>query len=328
MQLLNNESADIVNFSLRSSVGKFKTIFGGFQERRGKRQLEKSNGGIYQRRIPTGIDSLDAITGGMEKSQSDILIARSGSGKTTYLLMRAIHACRMGYKVLFVSAEDSESRLLAKFDSAWTSLSFKDVRSDNISGELEKKLEKIYNDILLKKSDISVVAFEKFDTASIKDIRELILEYIKIHGSPPDLVCADYLEKFDPGTGKRYSSSTDGEKLRRQSVAEKMTNLAIEFDLCFATASQTGDLSPDQYNRENFVITRHNSSGDRNLANSFSLFLTLNVTKDEYNNNTARLYIDKLRDSKGGQIIKICTAFNHSRFYDRRRSLELFEIEE
>jgi KaiC/GvpD/RAD55 family RecA-like ATPase len=328
MQLLNSESAEIVNFSLRSSVGKYKKVFAGFKERQDKRQIDRLNGNQYAEKIPTGIDELDSLTyGGVERGQSELMIARSGSGKTTYLIHRAITGARRGFKVLFVSAEDTEERLLAKLDSSWTAQSFKDIRNANISAEFEAKLEKIYTDIIGKGAEIDVVAFEQFDTASIKDIREIILEYVKVNGKPPDLLIVDYLEKFSPGDGKRYSASMDSEKARRQAIAEKITNLAIEFKLVSCTAMQASDIAPEHYNRPEFRITRHNASGDKGIINPFSLVITYNTTNDEYQKNLARIYVDKMRDTEGDRIIKIATAFNNGRFYDRKRTLELFDIE-
>lgn len=323
------ESEKIVNFSLSKDTGRFKKVFSDFNKRNDKRRLSRLNDEHKIVKIPFGIDELDEITyGGIEKGQSDLMITRSGAGKTTYLIWRAISAARRGFKVLYISAEDTEERILAKIDSAWTAISFKDIRWGEIDVDLQSKLDKVVNDLINKGAEIDVIAFEQFDQASMKDVRNIILDYIKINGQEPDLICLDYLEEFQPGDGKRYSASTDGEKLRRQAIAKKITNIATEFKIGMTTAMQTGDIAPDHYNRPEFVITRHNASGDRNIVNSFSYVFTWNMTDDEKKNKVGRIYVDKLRDFESGQKVKIATAFNKGKFFDRVRSIQLYGVEE
>ena len=323
------ESEKIVNFSINKSSKKFEKIFGNFQQRSNERDLKRLSEQETHLKVPFGLLELDLLThGGTEEGETDLFIGMSGSGKTTWLIHRGIAAARRGFKVLHISAEDSKERILAKYDAAWSAIPMRDIRFNNINKETEDKLRKIVNDILNKKSEIDVVAFEQFDSASMKDVRELVIEYIKINGCKPDLILLDYLEKFNPGDGKRYSVSTEGEKMRRQAVADKMKNISMEFKSRVATAIQTGDIPPDFYNRPENVITRHNASGDRNIVNPFSYVFTFNTTTDEKKKRCARFYIDKLRDYESGQKLFICTNFAKNRFYDHNRTIELFGKED
>lgn len=328
MNVLAKESEKIVSFTLKKN-NYFENIFKGFEERQRRRDLQRLTDEQNHSRLPFGIYPLDDCTyGGTEETEIDLFIARSGTGKTTWLVWRAISAARRGYPVLHISAEGAKHLIEKKFDIAWTALSRRELEFDNINEDLRVKLEKTARDIVNKSGEISVVAFEQFGMASMVDVRNMIIDYIKINGYKPALVTIDYIEKFNPGDGRRYSVSTEGEKMRREAVAEKMKNIAVEFKIRIATATQSNDINPSDFNRSEFVITRHNVSSAKGLIDAFSYVFTWNQTNDEYGNNVGRIYVDKLRDHKGGQVLPVATQFNKSRFYDHKRSIKLYYEEE
>ena len=53
----------------------------------------------------------------------------------------------------------------------------------------------------------------------------------------------------------------------------------------------------------------------------FDYLVTLNQTRDEKKDEVMRLYGDKFRDYKSGQVIHICNNFSYARFYDRKRTM-------
>jgi len=62
----------------------------------------------------------------------------------------------------------------------------------------------------------------------------------------------------------------------------------------------------------------------KGLSESFSFVLSLNVTKDEYENNSLRIHADKIRNFKGSFTFPIITNYDRDRFYDRARTIEKF----
>ena len=58
------------------------------------------------------------------------------------------------------------------------------------------------------------------------------------------------------------------------------------------------------------------------------IFITLNQTRDERKEEVMRLYTDKLRDYKSGDVIKIANNFAYSRFYDRKRTFCMIDNED
>lgn len=321
-----DESVKIVGFSIRGKSSYFEDVFDGFKDRDDLRFIESQSGTSNHQKVSFGVDLLDNITyGGSEPGETDCFVGRSGSGKTKWLRWRGVSAARMGFKVLHIQAEGTKKECLDGYDCTWTAIIKKELKTGSISPTILKRLDKISKDIKLKGGNIKVVAFEKFETASMRDVRNIVLEYYKVEGCFPDLLILDYLELFDPGNGKRYSPTTEGEKYRREASARALKNICNEFGFRGATASQANDIAPSDYNRRDYVMTRHNIAGAKGLQDSFSYLFTWNVTSEEYEDQMGRLYVDKCREYRGQQTIRICTAFDRDRFYDRGRTISLFK---
>lgn len=323
IELQAREASEIVNFSIKQKTNFFEDVFDGFRTRDDLRFMESQSGEQVHKKISFGVDLLDAITlGGSEKGETDCFIGRSGSGKTKWLRWRGVSSARLGKKVLHIQCEGTKKECLDGYDCTWTAIFKRDMKQGNISPALLKKLDKIINDIRVKGGSIKVVAFEQFETASMRDVRNIVLDYFKVNGCYPDHLILDYLELCDPGNGKRYSTNTEGEKYRREASARAFKNICNEFGMVGSTASQANDIAPADYNRKDYVMTRHNVAGAKGLPDSFSYLFTWNVTSEEYKDNQGRLYVDKCREYKGQQIIRICTAFERDRFYDRAKTVE------
>lgn len=318
-------SAEIHNFSLLRGRGGFVKIFGGYKDNIKEKQ-ERTEEDMSDASIPTGIDPLDDITGGMAKNETALWILRSGVGKSTLLKYTGVHVARLGFNVLHIQAEGTKAEAFDKYTQVWTALDYKKVVEGNINKEDQEKLLGIAEKMIRQQKDIDLYAFEMFDEADMRQVKNLVLEYKKIYGVFPDLLLLDSLDLMHPGDGYRYGVDTQSIKMRLQNSAKKLKNLVTECgNMRAITVTQTGDIPLDVWNNPDKVITRSNSQGDRNIANSFSYVFTGNQTLDEYKNNTMRVYIDKLRHSKViNRIINIATAFSYGRFFDRKRTITLF----
>lgn len=325
ISLQAKEAPKISEFSIYNSGGGFSNIFRDFFIRDGQRFMQANDSTIKGHKIPFGIDILDNLTDGGTDTltgEIDCFLGRSGSGKTKWLRWRGISAARMGFQVLHIQAEGTLQECELGYDATWTGILKRDLKTGNIPSELEERLKKAMKNITKSGGSIEVYAYEQFETASMKDVREKVLDYHKRHGCYPDLLICDYLELFNPGDGKHYATTTEGEKYRREASARAFKNICNEFKIAGATASQANDISPQDFNNSSWVMTRHNVSGAKGLVDPFSYFLTWNVSSDEYKKKQGRLYIDKMREYQSGQTIRICTDYSHDRFYSRRETLE------
>ena len=319
------ESQEIINFTLKQGTSQFMKLFRDFGTIMRERQIAKDCGEFDGEKIPFGIDPLDAVTsGGLDKGDTALLIARSGVGKSTFLKGCAIYAARLGYKVLHIQLESSKDECFTKYTQAWTAMSFNDVRFGNIDKSLEVRLQKVVDDMIKRQREIYIYAFEKFDEASCVDVRNLIIDFEKESGFLPELVIIDYLGLLHPGDGIKYGVDTQSIKMKKQNVAKRLKNICIEFGTRILTADQVDNVPMEVWNSPDRVITRNNLSGDKNLIDPFSYVFTLNQTNDEYKNNLIRIYCDKLRNYKAQQILMVATDYEHGRFYDRKRTKTLF----
>ncbi len=321
---MSEKSQEIANFSIRSETNLYEAVFSGFEDRQEHRMIEHLSGQSLKRKVPFGIDALDDLTwGGSEKGDTDLFLARSGAGKSTWLRWRGISAARRGHTVLHFQCEGSREKALEAYDASWTSLRLKELKYDDISPGIRSRLKKVIVDLGRKGGDIYVYSFPKFGTVSLQDIFSATEEFIKATGKTPDLAILDYLELVDPGDGKRYSTGTDGEKARREQTAKRWKNYCLHFDTRGATATQANDISPNDYNNPAFHLTRHNISGGKGVVDPFSFLFTFNQTTGEYKDGLARIYVDKLREYKAQQVIKFATGYSNGRFYDKSKTEKL-----
>ena len=211
----------------------------------------------------------------------------------------------------------------------WTKINFREIQKANIPATKMIAIDKRLKEMNTIGKELFIYAFEKFEHVSMYEIRDIILEYHKINGFFPDMIIIDYLQLLATGENKKLDTDPAYEKKKLNRVAELMKNIAVEFDTRILTAAQTSDIEFRQWNDPDFVITRSNTEADRTLAKSFSYIFSSNQTIEEQKNNLMRIYIDKFRNYKVSQpIFKIKTAYDHGRFYDRMKTLKMYEEKE
>jgi len=316
ISMLAEESQKINEFSIKKGSRLFTNIFAGSEDRF-KSRLNKSKEQDLKEKLPFGISGLDAITyGGIDRGELVLYAGRSGDGKSTFLRHLALHNAMLGYDVLHIQLEGAKDEAAVKYDQMWTTSTFPDIKNHNISKEKMSKIEQARQQFLARGRDLSLYSFDQFDEASVRDVRDLILQYQKEKGRFPDLVVVDYLELLHPGDNIRYGVSNQDIKMKITNSARKLKNICQEFEgMRVATATQTGDVPYQSWNDPQFVITRSNFKGDKNMVDPFSFVITGNRTIDERKNNVLRLFLDKMRNYEAGQIIKIKTDYKHGKFY-------------
>jgi len=319
---MNSIAESLNDFSIKEQY--FDKIFEGFNDRQLDRAKTRASGALTQDKIPTGIDCIDDISrGGPNRGDIVLFLAQSGVGKTKLLRAIGVNVSRRGYRVAHVQAEGTRKECLDGYDACWTGQKLHDIELGSLDKDTRDKIDKAQKNIRVSGGEIYVESFEQFNTASLGDVREIIQNLEKAHGKI-DVLLLDYFELFDPGDGKKYSPGE--ERQRRESLASKLKNIAIEFDIIIYTATQAATVDPSKLNNPKFVQTRYDVSEFKGVIRPFSYFITLNQTEDEYVNNLMRLHFDKVRRYKGGQTSKIYQNYDRERFYDRNRTIrELYQ---
>lgn len=313
---------EINNFSIADATT--ETVFGDFEKRQIRRISEDYNA---RHKIATGIEELDYILGGVnggpETGELYLACGSSGAGKTQYLIHLGITAARQGERVAHFSLEGTKDQCMNRYDAAWTGTLYQDMKIGKITA---KKME-ISRRIIkkLKKTDIYVDACEKWGGKTLVDVRNTCKDLEKKHGKI-GVIIIDYLELLEVGDGVRYTPGE--ERFRREKLIRGLKTLAMEFNAVVHTATQSNDITYEQMNDPEFVITRNNLNEARGVIRPCDGFITLNATVDESRNQIMRIYVDKAREYSAKQIIRIANNFSHARFYDRKRTADINEEEE
>lgn len=308
------------DFSLKKN--KYTKIFREFDHRNVQRILNHSENKFHC--IPTGFEFLDRDSeGGFWTSETELWLADSGGGKSKLLVTRGIESAKRGYNVLHVQLEGSEEQATANYDACWTGLRYLDVKIGSIGEEVmnarstlaQKLIKRGYGEVFLRTAT-------DFGEISIQKIRNYLLE-LQRDGVEIHHLIIDYFDLITIEDGKKYDYE-NGEIERQVFLARKLKNLAVEFNILVTTATQSHTINPQLLNQPDFVMTRFNLGRSTRKIEPFSYFLTINRTSDEIEMNLARIYADKYREFKSGQTYKIAQNLGCSRFYDRKKTREIF----
>jgi len=252
-----------------------------------------------------------------------LFCAQSGKGKTRFLRHLGIIAARLGFSVLHFQLEGSKEECEVGYDAAWTASSHRSLEFGLDNNPNLDQLEKIAKSIT---GEIYVETFEQFNSVTVQDVENRVNSFEKKHGKFPDLILIDYLELLEPGDGKRYSTSNEGERYRRQAISRRLKNVMLRTRSRLAVPTQASTVSPELLNNPKFVMTRYNVSEFKALVDPFTIFLTYNQTKDELTKKISRIYVDKSRKSVGNKIISICQNYGRDKFYDRVNTVKEFGL--
>jgi hypothetical protein len=329
IELNTQESQRIQAISLRDDAGKLVKVFEDFHKNNEENRLEHQSEESKEksRKVPFFIDPLDdLIHGGMDASETYLWILPSGVGKSTALRYTGLKAAVHGYDVLHIQLEGKEKEVRNKYTQLFTRQDFDKIKEGDLSRETLIKVDKLLDQMKQAERELYIYAFERFEGASMLDIRDVVFEYRKFKGKFPELILIDSLDLLVTGENKKLDTDPSFKKDKMSRVAQLMKNLVVEcFPSRILTPTQTSDIPKNILNDPQKVITRSNTEGDKTLIKPFSGVFTGNQTDDEELAKTMRIYIDKLRFySKQDKIYPICTDYDHGAFYSPTRTLEKF----
>lgn len=296
----------------------FEQVFGeDFAKRQSERVFDNQKGST---KVRTGIDELDRVLkGGPELQEYVLFVAEAKAGKSFCLAHVGMAAARRGLGVAHFQAEGTRKQVMNRYDSAWAGVSYHDVKIGDMPGRVWDDHEKIIAS--LGKGNIHVYAPEKFLAMTVGDIRQKIINLKKEYDIK--VVVLDYLELVNPDNDK-YGAGD--ERFRQQKVSRMLKDLAVEQDVLLYSATQTSNISREMINDDKFVITRDNLSEDKGKVRPVDLMISINRTHDERLEKICRLYTDAAREYDSNDVIYIKQNLKYSRFYDRKATMEAFEL--
>ncbi|MEM6734455.1 MAG: DnaB-like helicase C-terminal domain-containing protein [Bacteroidota bacterium] len=319
LKILQTLCEDLNNLSLKGNT--YDRVMGGFTNRslqaRANRVLEDD---LPEQKAYFGIDFLDHLSGGLSKKKGNLVVVMgsSGGGKTKCLRHLGAHNAKLGLNVLHVQLEGTRDETLIGYDATITGVPMSTIES----GLLDLDLLESYDFYINKKvkGEIFVKAYEKFgESASTADVRKMILDIEKTSDKKIDVLVLDYLELLD--TADRRDWAPKDERHKRMKIANELMDISKELHCVVFAATQAGLVDPEKLNEPTFVLTRYNVSEAKGIIKPATWLITINRTREELEDEMARLFIDKSRYTKAGFSFDICTKYGHERFYDKKRTM-------
>ena len=184
----------------------------------------------FRQPIPTGIEVLDAVTGGgLGKGEIGMALIPSGHGKTTLLTKIANTAYEIEKNVLQIYFEDTEKEIQRKHFTLWSKIPLSEIdnNTDFVSKRVTEKHEEIGG-----RGKLVIKKFSQ-DGTTMQDVRNWIIKYQKKYGFKFDIIVLDYLDCLDSNKITRDQNESE------LSIVKSFLAMASDFNVPCWTAIQT-----------------------------------------------------------------------------------------
>jgi len=242
--------------------------------------------------IPSGLNTLDALTGGFQNQLSYILGARPSMGKTATMLKFALSASKNGAIPLIFSLEMSKESLLRRFIASLGKINSFLTRTPHRLTNSKKEHWKLAIEELYK------LNFEIYDKPlqEIQYIRSQVRKAKRKHEGKQIFVLIDYLTLIH--SNKDYYS----DHAKFTDISNQLKAIAKEYDCPVLTLAQLSR-GVEQRNDKRPMLSDLRESGSIEQDADMVMFLY----RDSYYNkdsedNTLEINIAKHRDGPTGMV--------------------------
>lgn len=240
--------------------------------------------------IPTGINGVDsALKGGLGRGELGVVLAPTGTGKTTLLTLFSNTAYNNDFNVLQIFFEDNPINIKKKHFTIWSGIEPDEQpeRKEEVKELVEKVRERT-------KGTLSVMKLPS-DSISISDIKTRVRKHFS-DGKKLDLLVIDYVDCISP------DRSNHGEEWKGEgSVMRTLESMTSEFDIAIWTATQgnRGSISSE-------VVTTDQMGGSIKKAQIGHVVLSVGKTMEQKEHNMATMSLLKSRIGQDGIIWNNC----------------------
>lgn len=274
-------------------------------------QIQASEGEILG--VPTGLRDLDALLGGLQKSDLVLLAARPGVGKTSLALNIALNAAvRFRRHVAFFSLEMSAEQLALRLLSTLTGIDSQKLRRGELS-------EREWQDLLDAAAVLAQADFYVDDTPAIS-VMELRSKARRLHSEIRlDLVIVDYLQLM------QSDLRTDNRVQEISYISRSLKALAREMNVPVLALSQLSRGVEQRHNKRP-ILSDLRESGSLEQDADVVLFLYRDdyYYEDTDKPNIAEIRVAKHRHGPTG-VIEVYFDKAHTRFADLEKRQEALE---
>lgn len=143
--------------------------------------------------VPSTVDCIDDFIGSFSPAELVIIAGRPGMGKTTFALIAAWEASKLGYTIVFFSLEMPKNQLKSKIISLETGIPYKSIKEGNLTDVELREIIK-YSDFI---DQSPFIIIDKIRT--IEDIAEKTAELRRTKNVK--MIVIDYLQRCKTRTG-------------------------------------------------------------------------------------------------------------------------------
>jgi replicative DNA helicase len=245
---------------------------------------------LHQVTISTGFVDIDALCGGgLAKGELGLVVALSGTGKTTVLINLALNYIKRKYNVLFIALEETEERMFDKFYKAMLDFDRSFLYSGmSVNMENWEKVDKALGNV---EDNLGHLIQRNYPPRTITPakIEQILSDCILRDGINIDVVIVDYPELL------RNPNASGNEAEDGGRLFEEMRRIGREFNVIMWTAAQMNRTAMGAVTR-----TSEHMEGSVRKKNAAELVLTVNQTPEEREAGFMRLYADKVRNPPKG----------------------------
>jgi len=275
--------------------------------------------------IHTGIKELDERDIVPAPGELFTFLARSGGGKSWFLVHLSKFALMQRKKVLHLSLELSEDRLKGRYFQTIFSILNRPTNFPILSPIFEVDSRGVFSNVNYRELDtrpslqdggILTVLKEKVEklftpqlvikefptgTLSVDKLKTYLDNLESYHNFIPDMILLDYLDLME----------IDSDKLRIDlgQTAIALRGIAGERHVAMVTVAQTNKLAEGKK-----LLTRKYLAEDFSKVRVSDNLITYTQTNEEGKRGLARLFVDKARNSPGNIVISISQNYSIGQF--------------
>ena len=267
----------------------------------------------FRHPLPTGIVGIDnLLKGGLGIGELGVVLAPTGTGKTTLLTKFANTAYNLGYNVVQIFFEDNPGNIKRKHYTIWT-----DIAPDQQPEFKEEVKAKVEEAQAKSKGSLKLLKLAS-DNVTVSEIKNKIRKMNSELGKKVDLLVLDYVDCISS------DKSTNGEEWKGEgSVMRSLESMTGEFEMAIWTATQG--------NRESIsseVVTGDQMGGSIKKAQIAHVILSIGKTLEQKEHNLATLTLLKSRIGKDGVVFQNCKFNNEYLVIDTESQNTLLGHEE
>jgi len=267
----------------------------------------------FRHPLPTGIVGIDnLLKGGLGIGELGVVLAPTGTGKTTLLTKFANTAYNLGYNVVQIFFEDNPGNIKRKHYTIWT-----EIAPDSQPEFKEEVKAKVEEAQARSKGSLKLLKLAS-DNVTISEIKNKIRKMNSENPTKVDLLVIDYVDCISP------ERSTFGEEWKGEgSIMRSLESMTGEFEMAIWTATQG--------NRESIsseVVNSDQMGGSIKKAQIAHVILSIGKTLEQKDNNLATLTLLKSRIGRDGVVFQNCKFNNEFLVIDTESQNTLLGHEE